>query len=147
PLEALDAIARVLQHAHPPVAKILAVDDDPHLLDLLRSLLEPWGFQTILLEDPRQFWETLERSQPNLLLLDLKMPHLSGIELCRVVRNDPRWQDLPILMLSAHRNSEIVQQVFVAGADDYIQKPIVEPELVARILNRLERSRKSGNNN
>ena len=57
-----------------------------------------------------------------------------------MVRNDPKWNDLPVLMLSSDRDSEIVQQVFMAGADDYIQKPIVEPELIARVFNRLERS-------
>lgn len=139
PYRAIDAIARVLQYSHPPTAKLLIVDDDPHLLDLLHNLLNPWGFQLVLLDDPRQFWETLEQSQPDLLILDIKMPHISGIDLCQVVRNDPKWQNLPILMLSAHRTSAIVQQVFVAGADDYIQKPIVEPELIARVLNRLER--------
>ncbi|MGB8701888.1 MAG: response regulator, partial [Thermosynechococcaceae cyanobacterium] len=56
-----------------------------------------------------------------------------------VVRNDPHWSDLPILFLSAHTDAETVCRVFTAGADDFVNKPIMGPELVARILNRLER--------
>lgn len=69
------------------------------------------------------------------------MPHLSGIELCQVVRNDPHWEELPVLVLTAHTDANTVCQLFTAGADDYVSKPIVGPELINRIFNRLERSR------
>jgi DNA-binding response OmpR family regulator len=140
PAQVREAIAHVLQKSHTPEAKLLIVDDDPHLLDFLRTLLEPWGFKPILLDDPQQFWDTLERSAPDLLILDVEMPELSGIDLCQVVRNDPCWSDLPVLFLSAHTDTETVHRVFTAGADDYVTKPIVGPELVARVLNRVERT-------
>ena len=75
-----------------------------------------------------------------MLILDLEMPELSGIDLCQVVRNDPRWSELPVLFLSTHRDMETVNRVFTAGADDYVSKPILGPELIARVLNRLERA-------
>ncbi|MGD2184211.1 response regulator [Lusitaniella coriacea] len=140
PSEVMDAIARVLHCTEPPLAKVLIVDRDPQLLDRLRTLLEPWGLRVILLDDPQQFWQVLKSTHPDLLILDVEMPEFDSIDLCQVVRNDPQWQDLPILILSAHRDSKTVQRVFFAGADDYIPKPIVEPELIARVFNRLERS-------
>ena len=135
----MEAIAYVLQQADLPLAKLLIVDDDPQVLDYLYSLLEPWGFKLILLDDPQKFWDTLETSVPDFLILDIEMPEFSGIELCQVVRNDPRWHELPVLCLSERKDSSILHQVFAAGADDYVQKPIVGPELIARLLNRLER--------
>lgn len=140
PAEVMDAIARVLHCTEPPMAKVLIVEEDPQLLDRLRILLEPWGLQLVLLDNPQQFWQVLKTSHPDLLILDVEMPEFNSIDLCQVVRNDPQWQDLPILILSARRDSETVQRVFFAGADDYISKPIVEPELIARVFNRLERS-------
>lgn len=116
------------------------MDDDPQMLDILRTLLEPWGFMLTLLDNPQHFWTTLEQASPDLLILDVEMPQLSGIDLCQVVRNDPRWSDLPVLFLSAHRDMETVTRVFTAGADDYVSKPVLEPELIARVLNRLERT-------
>jgi DNA-binding response OmpR family regulator len=141
PDQVWQAIAQVLQHSSTPEAKLLIVDDDLQLLDFLRTLLEPWGFNLTLLNDPQQFWNTLEQFVPDLLILDVEMPDLSGIDLCQVVRNDPRWSDLPVLFLSARTDSQTVHQVFTAGADDYVNKPIVGPELVARVLNRLERTK------
>ncbi|MEB3282583.1 MAG: response regulator [Lyngbya sp.] len=140
PSQVLDVTVRVLYPSSPPRANILIVDNEPEILDRLRTVLEPWGFHLILLDDPQQFWQTLEQSTPELLILDFAMPDLSGVELCQVVRNDPRWQDLPIIILSEERNRQIVERVWNAGADDYIQKPLVEPELIARVLNCLERS-------
>ncbi|MBH8553443.1 response regulator [Nostocaceae cyanobacterium CENA357] len=131
--------------AQPPLqvqhveAKILAVDDDPQILALLQTLLSPWGLQVITLNDPQKLWETLADVVPDLLILDVEMPHSNGIELCQVVRNNSRWSDLPILFLTVHSDAEIVNQVFSVGADDFVSKPIVGPELVTRIVNRLER--------
>ena len=121
-------------------AQVLVVDDDPQMLVLLRTLLEPLGLKLTTLVDPRQLWHTLERVVPDLLIVDVKMPHVDGIELCQVVRNDPRWSGLPIMALTAYADSTTVQRVFTAGADDVVGKPIVEPELVTRIVTRLERA-------
>jgi diguanylate cyclase (GGDEF)-like protein len=117
------------------------VDDDTRTLALMRSLLRPWGLQVTTLSDPRRFWETLETCDPDLLILDVEMPHRDGIELCRVVRNDSRWASLPILFLTAHTEPDVLNQVFAAGADDFVGKPVIGPELVTRIINRLERIR------
>ncbi|MEL7502590.1 MAG: response regulator [Cyanobacteria bacterium J06554_6] len=122
-------------------AQILAVDDDPLILKALRSLLAPWGIAVTGLDTPQQFWQVLTATQPDLLILDVEMPDFTGIELCQAVRTDSHWQNLPILFLTAHRDAETVQQIFRAGADDYLSKPIVGPELLTRILNRLERRR------
>lgn len=140
PASVLAAVTQVLQQSHIVSAKILVVDDDPQLLDILRTLLAPWGFILTLLDDPQHFWTTLEETNPDLLILDLEMPRLSGIDLCQVVRNDPHWSELPVLFLSAYRDMETVTSVFKAGADDYVNKPVLEPELMARIFNRLERT-------
>mgnify|MGYP006334752565 FL=1 len=139
PVDILKAVALLLDQTGPAEAKVMVVDDDVHLLAALKMILQPWGFQITTLDDPRKFWEVLETTSPDLLILDVEMPGYSGIELCLAVRNDLRWSQLPVLFLTAHSESEIVRQMFVAGADDYINKPIVEPELIARILNRLER--------
>lgn len=139
PAQIIEAVLQVLQGVQTTEAKIMVVDDDPQIISLVKHFLEPWGMKTIALSDSQRFWETLEVSSPDLLILDIELPHLSGIELCQVVRNDPRWNSLPVLFLTAHTGPDIVHQVFAAGADDYISKPIVGPELVTRILNRLER--------
>ena len=87
------------------------------------------------------FWDELKRVCPALLLLDHDMPGASGVELCRMLRNEPRWAAVPILVLTARQDSKTLQKVFAAGADDYLVKPIVREELVARVQNRLERFR------
>jgi DNA-binding response OmpR family regulator len=139
PAQVLKAIAQVLHRGEPPDGKVMVVDDDPKIRAILRTLLEPWGLKVTTLDDPRRFWETLEAVVPNLLILDIKMPHINGIELCQVIRNDSRWGGLPVIVLTAHTNPKIVNQVFAAGADDFVSKPVVGPELIARIINRLER--------
>ncbi len=140
PTSVLATVTQVLQQSNIVQAKILIVDDDLQMLDILRTFLEPWGFILTLLDNPQHFWTTLEATNPDLLILDIEMPELSGIDLCQVVRNDPHWSKLPVLFLSAHRDIETVTRVFTVGADDYVSKPVLAPELIARILNRLERT-------
>ena len=124
-----------------PAAKLLIVDDDPAMLTLLQGLLSNWGFQIRLLSDPQQFWQTLEQFNPDLVILDIEMPHFSGFDLCQALRDQPQWSDLPVLFLSAHTEADAIQRVFAIGADDYIRKPIVAAELVARIMTWLARAR------
>jgi DNA-binding response OmpR family regulator/HPt (histidine-containing phosphotransfer) domain-containing protein len=141
PHRLLEMVNQVLTQSQEVGRRILVVDDDPIILTTLDAILEPWGLQVTTLDDPQQFWEVLETFAPDLLILDVEMPHFNGLELCQAVRNDPYWGELPVLFLTAHQDTEIVRQIFMVGADDYIRKPIVEPEMVARVLNRLERVR------
>ncbi|HEY9882031.1 MAG TPA: response regulator, partial [Thermosynechococcaceae cyanobacterium] len=134
---------------HPPSqprqvieASILAIDDDPLILTVLQTVLEPWGFQVTPLDDPQRFWEMLPTVAPDLVILDIEMPKLDGIKLCSTLRDDTRWGWLPVLFLTAKTDAATLHQIFEAGADDYVGKPIVAPELVARICNRLKRTRR-----
>ncbi|VEP15340.1 Multi-component transcriptional regulator [Hyella patelloides LEGE 07179] len=132
---------QLLEHNQSEVSSILIVDDDLVFLAALRSLLEPWGIRVTTLEEPLRFWEVLQTTRPDLVILDVEMPQINGIELCQALRNDPDWQELPILFLTARRDAQTIQQIFEIGGDDYISKPVVGVELIARINNRLERSR------
>lgn len=139
--EVLRVVTKLLNPAPPPEAKILVVDDEPQILEQLIELLPPWGLQITTLADPEQFWEVLTSTKPDVLILDVEMPKFSGIELCQVVRQDPQWADLPILLMTSYGNAEIIHRVFDAGADDFIGKPVIPPELIARLTRRLEWAR------
>ena len=119
--------------------RVMIVDDDVELLRVLPPLLQPWGFKLTTLEDPRQFWDVLQVVDPNLLVLDIEMPYLSGIELCKVLRTHPYWRKLPVLFLTVHTDVALRERVFAVGADDFVNKPVVGKQLADRILNRLER--------
>jgi DNA-binding response OmpR family regulator len=135
------AVGDVLPARRDSRARVLCVDDDPHQLDAVRALLEPHGLEVHTSGDPLHFWTRLGEVRPDLLVLDIDMPHVNGIELCRVVRADPRWRALPVVFLTARTEADTVYRVFAAGADDYVAKPFVGPELIARIRNRLDRPR------
>ena len=141
PSEVLDAVMQQLNRMSALESKVMVVDDDPLVLAALKAILEPRRIHVTTLNEPLRFWEVFERTSPDLLVLDVDMPHLTGIELCRVVRNDPQWFGVPILFLTMHRDAETVRRVFAAGADDFVNKPVVGPELLTRIGNRLEHAR------
>ena len=135
------AIARVVAPSPSSEAKVLIVDDDPSFLSFLAEILKPWGLEIVTLSEPERFWEVLAVSLPDLILLDLEMPQISGLELCQVVRQDSEWGDLPILVVTARTDTESLQKAFEVGADDFINKPVLGPELVTRVLSRIERYR------
>ncbi|MEM9266798.1 MAG: response regulator [Cyanobacteria bacterium P01_F01_bin.13] len=137
----VDTVMDLWMRSHADAAKVLVVDDDPQILEAMGQLLKPWGLKVFTLVDPRLFWEVFNEIQPDVLVLDVEMPYVDGLALCQVVRSDLQWCHTPILFLTAHTDATTKQQVFEVGADDYVSKPIVGPELVTRILNRLERSR------
>ncbi len=133
------AVDRVLHQTRATQARVTIVDDDPLLLEGVSALLSRRGMTVTTLSEPSRFWETLETSAPDLLILDLDMPTHDGIELCRAVRTDPAWETLPILFLTAHTAAIASDRVFAAGADDFVAKPAIESTLVTRVVNRLER--------
>ncbi len=120
-------------------AKVMILDDDPHLLEALQILLAPWNFKLTTLENSTRFWEVLMQVNPDLLVLDVEMPDVNGLELCQLLRSDPHWRQLPVLFLTARVDAETQRQVFAIGADDYMSKPVVAAELATRLLNRLQR--------
>jgi diguanylate cyclase (GGDEF)-like protein len=121
-------------------AKILVIDDDALIQPALEAVLQPWGMQVIALLPQIHWFEQVQLYQPDLIILDVAMEP-SGIALCQQLRNAPQWSGLPILFLTAYSDVETMHRVFAAGADDFVTKPFVGPELVTRICNRLERSR------
>ena len=137
--QVLKAVAQAAQQAEAAKQRVMVVDRDPQILATLKGLLEPWGLSVTTLNEAQQFWETLESCSPALLILEMNMPILSGVELCQIVRNDSRWGSLPIIFLTTHPNIETIDRVYSVGADDFVSKPIAGSELVSRVINRLER--------
>lgn len=140
PLPILERVQRTLSLARSRGGRVLVVDDDPIIRAAVSGILEEEGFTVVAMGDPQKFWDTLHETNPDLLVLDLEMPHVHGTELCRVVRNDPRWCSLPILVLTAHGDANTVARVYASGADDFVTKPVQAVELTARVTNRLYRT-------
>jgi two-component system phosphate regulon response regulator PhoB len=120
--------------------RILVIDDEPDLLELVRVNLRQAGFEVELAATGSEAIERLRRSPPDLIVLDLMLPDLSGTEICRRVRADPDLAHVPIIMLTA-KAAEIDRVVGLElGADDYVTKPFSPRELVLRVRAVLRRS-------
>ena len=141
PSEVLNAATQFLTRERLQRTRVLIVDDDPAVLAAMCAFLEQHEIQVGTLADPLRFWDTLEEVAPELLILDVDMPGVNGPELCRVVRNDPRWSQIAVIFVTIHKDPATIEGVFQAGADDYLAKPIVEAELITRVSNRLDRIR------
>lgn len=111
--------------------KILSVDDHQPTLDIVMLTLQQHGFEVIGTNSPVEALSIAEKSLPNLILLDMNMPILSGLEVCRRIRAHAQLADIPVIMFSAEATEKI--KCFEAGADDFIVKPTAPDELVARI--------------
>lgn len=118
-------------------AKILIVDDEPPIIDLLAYNLKRANYQVITAKDGDEAISWAKQEQPDLIILDLMLPHLDGLEVCRLLR---RERDVPIIMLTA-RDTEVDRVVGLeVGADDYVVKPFSVRELMARVKNVLRRT-------
>jgi DNA-binding response OmpR family regulator len=120
--------------------RILAVDDDQSVLGAVDAVLSDNGYDVETLDDPLRIADALAERPVDALLLDVNMPGIDGLEACRRLRADGRWSALPILVLTARNDAETVNEVFAAGADDFLAKPISGPQLLARLENRLARA-------
>lgn len=120
--------------------KILIVDDEPDILEFMQYNLEKEGFEVFLASSGKQAIQVAKEKLPDLIILDVMMPGMDGIETCRELRNDSRLRDTIIAFLTA-RNEDYSQIAgFESGADDYIAKPIKPRVLISRIKALLKRS-------
>lgn len=121
--------------------RVLVIDDDREFADYVAEILVNDGMQVAKLHDPEHVLDALAREEPELLLLDVTLPHVNGFDVCRMLRMEPRWQDLPVLFLTARAGSVPRMVAYQAGGDDFVQKPIVADDLLARIRQRISRTR------
>lgn len=119
---------------------IYIIEDDPDIAELLQFNLDNEGYRTKIEGNGDKAFDLITAKPPDLLILDLNLPGLTGIEICKYLRENPRTKDLPILMLTA-RTQEIDKIIgFEIGADDYVTKPFSVREVLARVQALLRRS-------
>ena len=117
--------------------RILVVDDDASLAEMLTIVLRAEGFDTAVVGDGSQALAAVRELRPDLVLLDLMLPGMNGIDVCRAIRNE---SGVPIVMLTAKTDTVDVVLGLESGADDYVMKPFKPKELVARVRARLRRN-------
>jgi two-component system, OmpR family, phosphate regulon response regulator PhoB len=122
------------------VTLVLVADDDADIRDLVAFKLEQAGLEVVAVEDGQAALEEARARRPTLAVLDVSMPGLSGIDVCRMLRADPATAGMLIIMLTARVQEKDVEGGFSAGADDYVTKPFSPRELVARIQSLLSRT-------
>ncbi len=118
--------------------KILVIDDDPNMTDLLKLLLEPASSAILTANSGPEGIQLAKTQRPDVIILDLMMPDMSGWQVCKVVRD---FSKVPILILSALDSPGLVAAALDAGADDYLIKPVTSNVLVAHINNLVKRNR------
>lgn len=116
---------------------ILVVDDNPVIVKLLGAMLDRAGYHVTHAASGTEALATLETSVPDLILLDIDMPGVSGLETCRIIKANPRTADIPVIFVTASDNKEDIVAGFAAGAQDYIIKPSTKEELLARVRTHL----------
>jgi len=120
--------------------RILVVDDESDVTELLKYKLEQEGYRCQALNDPLLFASTARDFEPEIMILDIMMPVLSGLQLCRMARADPLLKHVPIIFLTARGETEDRIQGLELGADDYLPKPFNMKELSIRVGKLLARS-------
>ena len=123
-------------------ARILIVEDDQDIAQLVARYLDKAGYTTEILASGREALRTIGARVPDLLVLDLMLPHVDGLEICRAVRTDEKTAAVPIIMLTARAEESDRIVGLELGADDYLSKPFSPNELVARVRALLRRARR-----
>jgi two-component system phosphate regulon response regulator PhoB len=127
-----------------PAPRVLVVDDDPDIRDVVSAMLEAVGLSVAAVESGETAIERVAAEVFDLLVLDWNLPRMSGTEVCRALRKDPARATLPVLFLTANASSQDMIEAFASGGDDFVAKPFRAPELGARIFSLLRRTRKPG---
>lgn len=119
--------------------KILVVDDDKEIVKGFAAWLEMHDYQVILAYDGRQGISEARKSKPALILMDIKMPHIDGIEACRTLKDDKETSNIPIIMVTSQSENADLKKAYASGAVDYIIKPFVLDNLDDKIKSHLKK--------
>ncbi|MCX5635761.1 MAG: response regulator [Planctomycetota bacterium] len=117
---------------------ILVVDDNQQNLELLQAYLEDIDCKSVPAYDGLEAMEIVSSQPPDLILLDVMMPKMSGFEVCKRLKNDPRTEDIPIIMVTALNEYGDIERGIDSGTDDFISKPVNKLELLTRVKTMLK---------
>jgi len=117
---------------------VLIVDDDQPSLELLHAYLEDVDCQIVAAHDGLEALQIIDRKTPDLVLLDVMMPKMSGFEVCKRIKNDPKTGDIPVIMVTALNEFGDIERGIDSGTDDFISKPVNKLELVTRVKTMLK---------
>jgi two-component system, OmpR family, alkaline phosphatase synthesis response regulator PhoP len=112
---------------------ILVVDDNQQNLELLQAYLEEMQCETLAAASGAQALDIVREQMPDLLLLDVMMPKMSGFEVCRRLKNDPKTTDIPVIMVTALNELGDIERAIDSGTDDFLSKPVNKWELITRV--------------
>ncbi|HBA72970.1 MAG TPA: two-component system response regulator, partial [Geobacter sp.] len=113
--------------------RILCVDDEPMNLSLLEAMLAPRGYEVTMASNGLEALEKIQRECVDILLLDVMMPEMDGFEVCRRIKSDDQYRNIPVVMITAYAARENRIKGIEAGAEDFISKPFDSMEVMARI--------------
>lgn len=114
-------------------ACVLIVDDAEGHRYILRNIIMDMGYQPVLAESGAQALRVFPRCNPQLVLLDVSMPEMDGLEVCRRLKEDPETEHVPVIFISAFEDAGEIAKVYEAGGEDYVTKPFIPEEVRARV--------------
>jgi CheY-like chemotaxis protein len=120
------------------MAMVLVVDDNEQNLELLQAYLEDVNCRTVPAKDGSTALEIIKKSMPDLVLLDVMMPKMSGFEVCRRIKGNPATASLPVIMVTALNELGDIERAIQSGTDDFLSKPVNKWELVTRVKTMLK---------
>ncbi len=121
------------------MVRLLVVDDEPRIARALDFAFAKSDVEIVALADPGQVESTAEREHPDAILLDIMLRDVSGLDVCMRLKSDARFRDIPVLLLSGQTDADTKAEGFAAGADDFVVKPFVPTDLLARVHAQLRR--------
>lgn len=120
---------------------IFIVDDNPTNLEIMKAVLDKEGYETSCTDGSRQCIEMLKNFTPDLILLDIDMPGMSGLEVCKILKRDVHISNIPVIFVTGLTDNKTITDAFDSGGTDYVKKPINRVELLARIKSVLARQK------
>ena len=143
PFEAKDMLSRIqkalgeesprTEESGKPAKTILVVDDDPHIRELLQSRLKKNGYNVIIANDGQEALDKTYQEHPNLIILDIMLPKVDGYSVCKVLRSDEEYRDIPIIMLTGRTLAQDIKMGMELGAVSYVQKPF-KPDVLLGLI-------------